>query len=239
MTNNVPNCELCLSKINIPLELTCHHKFCYLCIKMNMIMTSSLACPICHYQIIVDIDNFKISTHELIDNNSNIIWAYSSNYNNLWWCYDTVSIRKLELIYNDYIKRMQGTNNENENSTPDDIKIKIVNKNSVSSSQSHYSNYEFEKMIIQNNHDNEVNFESMNENDSEINEPEIEITYIVKIGHLNYQINIEEMKQINIMDPWKKRNIKRILLINDIDHMMNYLKNTHNIIGVAGIKFEK
>lgn len=60
-----------------------------------------------------------------------------------------------------------------------------------------------------------------------------------KIGHLKYELefnNAGVIKQVNLLDKTKKRNVKRITL-NNINNIIIDMIQNHNIIGVCGIKF--
>ncbi len=95
-------CDACLTNLNIPIESKDNHYFCFLCI-----INSSLYNPDA-FSSIPDNNN------ELSELNgcTNYLWLYSSNYNGLWWCYDSNSNKKIECIYKDYLFRQELPNNE-------------------------------------------------------------------------------------------------------------------------------
>jgi len=63
------------------------------------------------------------------------------------------------------------------------------------------------------------------------------LSYIMKIGTLEYQIDFNEMKQINIQNHDKQRIIKRIEIPNNITNIISYIKNEYEVIGISGAKF--
>ena len=67
-------------------------------------------------------------------------------------------------------------------------------------------------------------------------EPCLLNNYKIEIGKSKYRIDFEKMKQINILDSYKQRRIKRLVIPEKIENIMLFLKN-NNVIGISGVKF--
>jgi len=63
------------------------------------------------------------------------------------------------------------------------------------------------------------------------------LSYIIKICGVEYKIDFDQFKQINVTNSNKKRAIKRITIDGHIENIENYLKTNHNVLGIAGVKF--
>lgn len=106
-------CDICNNLLNIPIALNCNHFLCLLCFINN-----SMTCTQC--------DNTNIIPHNYTPfDYTNYLWLYSSNYNGLWWCYDSDSNSKIEALYKDYLLRHNS--NESESSESNEISI-VINK---------------------------------------------------------------------------------------------------------------
>lgn len=92
-------CAICLEDIYLELELPCKHKFCFMCIKQNIEISST--CPMCRKKFSSNILE-KSSTKQLEEN---IKWMYRGR-NNGWWCYTTYLNLQIEQRYQKYQKTL-------------------------------------------------------------------------------------------------------------------------------------
>ncbi|CAL8148033.1 unnamed protein product [Orchesella dallaii] len=106
-------CPICLQPCLHPVELPCHHIFCYLCIKGVAIQGAHSCCPICRATIprsvltnpnplLKDVDQLlkESSTKKLGDSKDghHFQWYYESRSGG-WWQYDKRTIEELEKAY--------------------------------------------------------------------------------------------------------------------------------------------
>ena len=103
-------CKLCNNISNIPIETSCNHTFCFLCLNLWMSydcknMSNCLyECPHCETKL--DTSLLQINNvHDTNRINTSYLWLYSSNFNDTWWAYDTNNNRNIELIYKNYEKK--------------------------------------------------------------------------------------------------------------------------------------
>lgn len=235
-------CDACLTNLNIPIESKDNHYFCFLCI-----INSSLYNPDA-FSSIPDNNN------ELSELNgcTNYLWLYSSNYNGLWWCYDSNSNKKIECIYKDYLFRQELPNNEEQFIITCDFSKK---QRAVKTLPTNYISKSFDELIDNIDSDTDTDTDtnigvSFSDNNlikqpvtkSQESQESQELSYILKFGSLDYKFDFDSMKQINMTDMWKKRALQRIEIPNDIIKtnlklIVNYLR-TQNIIGISGKKFD-
>lgn len=161
--------------------------------------------------------------------NKTIFWLYSSTFSNTWWGYNEECSNKLNLIYNDYIKR---TNPSTCVNTYDTQTIGTIISNHVgilpSSSQSIASTFD----TINYTDDDDDNNDNINEIHNDKN-----IDYTISFNNTMFCIDIDHMQQINYHDKTKKRKIMRVVVPNDIINIKdqkNYLINKYKFRGIAG-----
>lgn len=115
MSSNEDVCGVCLETVNVkklPIELDCHHKFCFLCIKG--VCDTNPVCPICRNGISSSI--ITNSTTPLPSESPDIYWLYTAR-NNGWWRYDPVTSEEIEKNYQEYIQeseKLEESENEEE-----------------------------------------------------------------------------------------------------------------------------
>lgn len=229
-------CNLCTNDVNIPIGMTCNHIVCFICLLSNT-YKNRISC-----RCSKNIYNFNIQNNQIMNKRfDNYIWLYSSNLHDTWWCYDQENIRDIQHIYMNYIdnKKILLSINDNDN----DIRINMQYKKSSSSNNLIENDQNFDIIDFNKNEDEDVLFNDQTYNESYIKKPnKNRLSYIIKINFIEYKIDFDSMKQINLADPWKKRNIKKIIIPDEIintnvNNIIHYLKNTHNVIGISGIKF--
>ena len=238
------SCNLCLNIVNTPIKLPCQHTYCFLCLKYNLIETEQITiCPVCHDGF--NDTNLNSLSNAYIYNESNVnyVWLYSSNYNNAWWTYNNESNNKIEKIYKDYLLRQEILN------TPKDkdnlIKFNIVKTKKHQKQTNNNIEIEFDNITIDNDIDNCVDFSNIESTSNQFHNEtllqETPLSYIIKCGTFEYKIDFDLMKQINTIDTWKKRSIKRLAIPvsiaqSNMESITCYL-DSQNVIGIAGKKF--
>jgi hypothetical protein len=236
-------CSECHFPLNNPIKLSCHHIICFLCI------VPFDACPDCLCQI-------EHYTYINTANYKKYLWLYSSNYGDLWWCYDPVSNIMIENIFQVHSAQQETKNDTAEEQSDITIKFAKVKATSANKKTTNDTGEDF-KTIKMNDSSLYVNFDNEDElvtNDEDKNEENNEepvlpkhnqeVSYCLKINDLMYKMDMDEMQQINIQEPWRKRKIKRIVLDNhfpqdmgNLDNITAYLTETYNVTGSYGLKF--
>lgn len=236
-------CGVCNLEYNIPIELKCNHIYCFIC------STKINNCLECHNPVIYNETNHNVT----INSELSYIWLYSSNYNDTWWCYDRENSNHIEYIYNDYVKVNKIKNNISSDYCNDGIEINISNK-MVKKSDFKLSS---SPMLVEDSFiDMELNDDTdyiyyddtnLNHNSNKKNMYSTKssnklISYNITVNNKIYRMNFDMMKQINVYNPNKKRNIKKIFIEDDIIksnnmNIINFMKK-NKIIGISGKKFE-
>lgn len=244
-------CALCLHESIIPIKLQCNHTFCFLCLIYNFLTD----------QIICQCDNNNIANSAINCSNTHV-WLYSSNYNGLWWCYTNEQNAQIEYIYKDHLKMDKSHISKDADeyiqihipSASKTKNIRIKSKNSYMSgfsplaeltsfgasvSQSPIEvNQEFINMEIKLDEDDQINFADPISHTQYTNKNVL--SYNIQIGSNEYKIDFDTMRQINLSETFKKRNMRRLEIsqnMSDTGTFINHLKS-QNIIGIAGIKFK-
>lgn len=240
-------CNLCSNIAHIPIKLTCSHITCFLCLKYTLLETNQnvvcSTCPICYISNDINLDSLT-NTYTHNDDCPNYVWLYSSNYNDMWWAYQNKPNNKLEKIHKDYLIRQEIANAQT--SQENSIKINI----SKTKQKNKIVNYDvpitFDNITIDDDTDDCVDFDDIDnisdENKHVTNHIDFfELSYVIKCGMYEYKIDFDSMKQINVVDVWRKRSIKRLevpidIIKTNMGSIVNYLKS-QNVIGIAGHKF--
>lgn len=260
--NQYVKCIKCLSDVELTDFPSCNHKYCYLCIKLIINNNYSTNCKTCEewFKFNNSLNNIELELLKKIK--PDYIWLYSANYKNKWWCYDKLSNYKLELIYSDYNsikqKKLEKTMNHPTNIISfDNNHLNDLQKITQSEIKT-FSNDNFSS-LLSNNNDIDILFDDVVKIDkidkiTDITDIEQTINsnekndiikqlfnkenllYILNIADNSYKIDLDEMKQINIVDVWKKRNIIRLSIPDNITNIIDYLKG-HNVVGISGVKF--
>jgi hypothetical protein len=254
------NCPICHNEKILPYTLSaCDNSFCFLCIKSHY-TNGNVKCPNCEQfitdnlnNIIVNVDIDDIPDKKLVidkDSQNIIFWVYSSSFNNVWWCYDSLTNRHIETIYNDYVKRYNSLDSIDTNDEID-VEFYDIVKDNESTSPIDFNQFknlpnDMDNLQKVNNYD--CSFDTVQFDDKEKPEYDGEketvdpLSYLIKIGTTKYKIDFDTMKQISTIDSSKQRKIKRIEInesFKDINvkELHDYLYLSHGVIGVAGIKF--
>jgi hypothetical protein len=210
-----------------------------------MITDGGSVCPQCNMFITDDITKVKIDDlYKYTVEHRKIFWAYSSNYVDHWWCYDSDSCNQIERIYNDYQSRLDALSSPAIQNLPVDVNIDIksVKKSSVANVSP--VNHKLSDLKDTNSTDNLIDFTDLSDTTSESSSDSYNetvsnspLSYIIKICGVEYKIDFDQFKQINVTNSNKKRSIKRIILDGQIENIENYLKTNYNVLGIAGVKF--
>lgn len=222
-------CSICSKKANyLQVELDCGHKCCYLCLKAictKNIVNNYIKCLSCDTITYKNINNI----HTVVPISRRVVWLYSARQIGIWWCYDEITSKKLDAIFNDYEKR-----NIVLNKTKNKIKTgcQIYSGNYACQTNSPTTNTNF----INNTFD-PVEFDSDDADSEEESSEDLE--YNIDISGTKYYINFQQNIQINLDDSNKKRDIKKIVIPDVIPQqdIVTYLKS-QNVIGIAGLKFD-
>ena len=104
-------CPICYENMIYPIELSCTHTFCYLCVKGAY--KENQLCPMCRSPIYKSvINNPKLSTSTKIKyskeeksfKNNKIEWFYESDRDkNLWWRFDIKTSMEIEGFYEKFL----------------------------------------------------------------------------------------------------------------------------------------
>lgn len=248
-------CTVCNLYVNIPINKHCGHVCCFLCYMETSLDGEKDKCKVCGS--ISDLSSDSVTTDNDFNDNSNYLWLYSSNYNDTWWIFNKVCNEYIETIYQDYKQIKNLNTNDHDQINDEQIQIEV---NIPKSSKK----YKIPK-IIKNEYNMEVftefefdgdceELQFENEEPLKLQKPHIcgknnkdtidkHLPYVININNQNYKIDFDMMKQININDLSKKRNIKRLTVDNNLNHkniyqLIHYLKNEHQIIGLYGQKFD-
>jgi len=145
------------------------------------------------------------------------IWLYSGIFNG-WWCYSNSHNIKINKMYRDYCYR------NNINYT--DIVTQKIKKQKLSVNENTQKIFDF------------VDFDD-DKNDNEITNNTV-VDYIIENAYDTFRIDLDKMKQINVNDSKKQRNIQYIDIPEEIlnyeDKIISYLKE-FGVKGIAGVKF--
>lgn len=156
-------------------------------------------------------------------NNRDKIWLYSTTYGNFWWSYDNDNCEKLDLIYNDYKKRLDNSKNE---------EIKNVNvMDEITGNEDDIKNPTFGEVCFEDCNSDEEKSES----DDDINNM---LSYNLNIGNIKLYIDFDDMKQINYTNN-RARKIRLLEFPVNVpkEERKNYaIKN--NVIGISGKLFK-
>ena len=157
----------------------------------------------------------------MIDSNWNIgrIWLYSGIFSG-WWCYNSSHNIKINKMYEDYCHR----NNIN---YIDIITEKIKRTES--------------KLNINANTEKVFDFVNFDDEDNENNKTisNYVVDYIIRVSNDTFRIDLDKMKQINVNNPQKQRNIQYIDIPEEILNNKNKIILHLKGIGVKGIAGEK
>lgn len=222
MSSNPNNqCHHCHNIPNIKINLSCGHTYCYSCILQLQ------KCTNCNPNTVICFDEIKTCVQDFYMDDD-IIWLYSSRYNNFWWCFDTNTNQLIESAFQDYSLR-NTVKNFNENKNVQDIDIhetKSISYNNITPIHPSVGTFKT------------VNFSTKKNNISKKNMRSKYILYEYCLFKNEFVLDFDSMKQINKKTN-SKRDIKRIILDQDIDNSQKweYIKNNYNVIGVAGIEF--
>lgn len=152
-----------------------------------------------------------------------IFWLYSSSYSNTWWGYNDECCDKLNLIYNDYIKRT--TIDTNTYLTVNSYDNKIANNT----------------IPMPNN--NPTTFDSVDYSDIDNIEQPLNsnlVDYMITVDNNKFYINLDHMEQINYLNKNKKRKILRVEILdkNENDKLL-YLTEQYKFRGISGNAIQK
>ena len=221
-------CDKSSLSIKDPVQLLCCKNWCcFLCANFCG------GCPVCDCDIPKGFMGFSSGLIELFDASVSTLWLYSSNYNNTWWGYDRVTNKKIMAIHDDYIKR---TTLDSDNSSGIEIK---AGKCVVSAKKGGAAVGTADFINVVASSSNYVDFSSLGDDESvKPASQSDDLSYVLKIGQSEYMMDFDQMKQINTLDPWKRRSIKCITIpsSDNVLDKLNFLMNNH-VVGIAGIKF--
>lgn len=147
-------------------------------------------------------------------------WLYSSAFNNGWWCYAPKYYKQLDAMYKQHCKKKNYNNKKV-------IKcVKILSSDKLKND---------EKCV------DLVDFSDTNEDDNDDNSDNEEqiINYTLVIDKVEFKIDMENMRQINMEDMTKRRHINYLDIPNNITDVHDIVKFLidHKIKGIAGTNF--
>jgi hypothetical protein len=211
------SCEICQEIPLIPLQLSCDHQYCFLCLAKGM-LDGIMSCPSCHSEF-----NYK-----KIDSENRYLWLYSSCLSDNWWCYDKDQNVQIEEAYQAY------KDDNVEIKIP--ISIKLNSSKIITTTLKQLPNQpSFQSFNISDPDDVCVDFTD------DTNPPKkMPPSDIIDINGTDYKLDFANMKQMNTKENWKKRDIKRIVIPSELfkmDSIIYYLKYEKDVNGIAGTKF--
>lgn len=235
----MPICSLCHVESLIPIELNCKHNYCFLCLFYDVYNKSN--CPDCG-NVNDPLNIFDMNKISNIDTSNYYLWLYSSNYGNTWWCYKKDMCEKLEILFQDYcLRKKLLSDNEQIKDNAISLSLKKVNKTKIFSLLNDTDDFK-ELNITSNSLDVEFCDDSTLTTPKIVKIPSQIASYTINTYGSEYKLDFDLMKQINLGDVSKKRNIKRIeipthMRVYSVNDMINYLINNCFVLGVAGKKF--
>ena len=159
----------------------------------------------------------------MIDFDWNIsrIWLYSGIFSG-WWCYNNSHNIKINKMYKDYCHR----NNVNY--------VDLVTEKIKNTKPKLNSNVNTEKVF------DFVNFDDENDDKDKQITSNFVVDYIIRVANDTFRIDLDKMKQINVNDPQKQRNIQYVdipeEILNNKDKIILHLKGI-GAKGIAGKNF--
>lgn len=171
-----------------------------------------------------------------------IMWLYSGIVSG-WWCYDKKSCTELNKMYVDYCKK-KGidysnfivVDKKNNYDTTSDLVDFVDFSDFDDPVDLHDQSNLIKSDTIQSNIKNKTNITNTTNTINTINGP----TNIIRTNHGDYIIDFNKMIQKNMHDSSKKRNIKYILIPEEINKNELLVKKyllEKSIKGMSGIKF--
>ena len=253
-------CDTCFTNLNIPTKIECGHHKCFLCI----IPSNSFECNACNNNGSFELNSYTNYLWMYSSNYNGLWWCYDNNSNKKIECIYKDYLFRHEVSNNeeqfvitcDFNKKHPTRKTRTEYMTcVNDITDEFNEFNELSDDVSDFgvsfsddnlttqiSN--FTSQQLQQSHQLQQSQQSQQSPQSQQSQQSQshELSYILKLGSIDYIIDFESMKQINTLDVWKKRSLQRIEIPNDIiktnyKSVMDYLK-TQNIIGISGKKFD-
>ena len=209
------HCDTCNNILTIPIISSNNVISCFLCLMNKK-------------------GHIQYNSYNLYNYVNNYIWLYSSNYNGLWWCYNTNQNNQVERTYKDYLIRQPLDKNTN------DITVKInLNKSDKNANYYGKNKIKFHIIDVESDDDNKLNFTDKEIINCASTSQDI-ISYTISIQSHEYKLDFDSMKQINLLEIWKKRSIRRLTLPSNMSSLcdiIDYLKS-QNVIGITGLKWK-
>lgn len=149
--------------------------------------------------------------------NKKRVWLYSARFGNMWWCYDTHSSEKLDIIYNDFVKRNKQTDDAHS------ADIKVINDSEIVVDVP-ITNGTFDYVMY------EDSIKSQDENLTQ------SISYNLLIDGNEFTVDFHHWRQSNSQHPNRIRYIKTITVPHEITNgvnLVNFLIN-NNVKGFSG-----
>jgi hypothetical protein len=157
-------------------------------------------------------------------------WVYSGIFQG-WWCYNDQHNSKINKMYKDYCQR------NNINFT--DVICKKIKQLKIKNQNLQNQNLQNQNLQNQTNKNSDELFDLVDFDDIEDSpvHEEIVVDYIVRVADESFRIDLGIMKQINVNDPKKQRNIHYIDLPDDLlgneNKIIEHLKS-HGVKGISG-----
>jgi hypothetical protein len=177
-------------------------------------------------------------------------WVYSGIFQG-WWCYNDQHNSKINKMYKDYCQRNNINFTDVICKKIKQLKIKNQNLQNQNLQNQNLQNQNLQNQNLQNQNLQNQNLQNQtNKNsdelfdlvdfddieDSPVHE-EIVVDYIVRVADESFRIDLGIMKQINVNDPKKQRNIHYIDLPDDLlgneNKIIEHLKS-HGVKGISG-----
>ena len=176
-------------------------------------------------------------------------WMYATNYKDTWWLYDDSLNDQIEAMWIDYLKRKDNKENyKNINIMNSNVSNLLMTKTvKMKQSEENEDNHDKDKFdsnvnIISNianiDFDDYDDYALPKLQNFQQNNKQLEnLTYSITLDNTKYKIDFDQMKQLNSIDLWKKRNIRR-LEFKDVSKLSpNLFREKYGVLGKAGIKF--
>lgn len=211
-------CQKCHLECILPCHMGCGHVYCFLC------LNDALNCISCNA-------NTGFMPNNL-SGTKKYIWLYSSNHPKMWWCYDNANNNTIEQLYQSTITSM-GNNN---------VKLSFTNEKKDDKHQTQQIVLPpFSFVNTTDNSNLDVSFTD-DHTVNNVNQNTEYVSSIIKIANQYYDIDLNKMCQINMLDKTKKRKIKRIEVPDSVSKgnmpgIKKYLSDL-NILGISGKQFE-
>jgi hypothetical protein len=207
-------CCICLQSLSLPIQSSCGHIFCWLCLKSVIESHSSYssnppACPLCRARLDMKLLNqATVATDDYINQHNSIfyVWKYAGRSSG-YWLFEDRANEEIEQSYQNYLKHIrdeviQAANTHNKQSQHQTANQATSRDDVISCAKTDSDEEEADSTVsVSNNSTVSSVVPPLNNNPYE--------TIHLSVGHRVYLINFARMEQSDSTAPSRKRKIVR------------------------------